>query len=86
MLGKEYGADAAFNPAADNIDEEIRKMTKGKGCDVYIEASGNAASYSDIYFADYHHINPSGDSVSSKTEYDHGLSDPFMQLYRKQSS
>ena len=37
-------------------------------------------------FADYHHINPSGDSVSSKTEYDHGLSDPFMQLYRKQSS
>ena len=52
----------------------------------HIEASGNAASYSDIYFADYHHINPSGDSVSSKTEYDHGLSDPFMQLYRKQSS
>ena len=44
MLGKEYGADAAFNPAADNIDEEIRKMTKGKGCDVYIEASGSPAS------------------------------------------
>ena len=45
-----------------------------------------AASYSDIYFADHHHINPSGDSVSSETEYDYGLSDPFMQLYRKQSS
>ena len=53
---------------------------------VHIEASGNAASYSDIYFADHHHINPSGDSVSSETEYDYGLSDPFMQLYRKQSS
>ena len=52
----------------------------------HIEASGNAASYSDIYFADHHHINPSGDSVSSETEYDYGLSDPLMQLYRKQSS
>ncbi len=44
------------------------------------------ASYSDLYFADHHHINPSGDSVSSETEYDYGLSDPLMQLYRKQSS
>ena len=44
MLGKEYGADAVFNPAADNIDEEIRKLTRGKGCDVYIEASGSPAS------------------------------------------
>mgnify|MGYP000131555966 CR=1 FL=1 len=50
------------------------------------QASGNAASYSDIYFADHHHINPSGDSVSSETEYDYGLSDPFMQLYRKHVS
>lgn len=48
MLGKEYGADAAFNPAADNIDEEIRKMTKGKGCDVYIEASGSPASVKQV--------------------------------------
>lgn len=44
ILGKEYGADAVFNPAADNIDEEIRKLTQGKGCDVYIEASGSPAS------------------------------------------
>ena len=43
-------------------------------------ASCNAASYSDIYFADHHHINPFGDSVSSETEYDYGLSDPLMQL------
>ena len=50
---------------------------------VHIEASGNVASYSDIYFADHHYINPSGDSVSSETEYDYGLSDPLMQLYRK---
>ena len=52
----------------------------------HLDVYKRQASYSDIYFADHHHINPSGDSVSSETEYDYGLSDPFMQLYRKQSS
>ncbi len=41
-----FGADLVFNPVEDNIAEEIRKLTKGVGCDIYIEATGNEKSVS----------------------------------------
>lgn len=43
-MGKKYGADYVLNPAACNVAEEIRKLTGGYGCDVYIEASGSPRS------------------------------------------
>lgn len=41
---KEFGADFAWNPMKVNIVEEIRKLTGGYGCDIYIEATGHPAS------------------------------------------
>lgn len=38
------GADIVLNPMEVNIGEEIRKLTDGYGCDVYIEASGSEKS------------------------------------------
>lgn len=43
-MGKKYGADYVLNPAKCNVAEEIRKLTGGYGCDVYIEASGSPKS------------------------------------------
>jgi len=43
-LGKQYGADYVFNPLACDVVEEIKKLTGGLGCDVYIEASGSPSS------------------------------------------
>jgi 2-desacetyl-2-hydroxyethyl bacteriochlorophyllide A dehydrogenase len=43
-MATDFGADAALNPATDDIDAYIKKLTGGKGCDVYIEASGSPAS------------------------------------------
>lgn len=40
----QFGADVALNPMECDVAEEIRKLTGGKGCDVYIEASGSPAS------------------------------------------
>lgn len=40
----DYGADIVLNPATQNIQEEIMKLTDGLGCDVYIEASGSTKS------------------------------------------
>ncbi|OMH38849.1 alcohol dehydrogenase catalytic domain-containing protein [Motiliproteus sp. MSK22-1] len=39
-LAKTFGADLVLNPARDDIDAEVRKLTDGYGCDVYIEATG----------------------------------------------
>ena len=64
----------------------LGKLLHGDMGNSYVSSLPVFDTFSDIYFADHHHINPSGDSVSSETEYDYGLSDPFMQLYRKQSS
>ncbi len=36
----EFGADYVFNPAECDVIEEIKMLTGGYGCDVYIEASG----------------------------------------------
>ena len=39
-FAKTYGADIALNPAECDVAEEIYRITGGRGCDVYIEASG----------------------------------------------
>ncbi|MBQ6363125.1 MAG: alcohol dehydrogenase catalytic domain-containing protein [Lachnospiraceae bacterium] len=36
----EYGADIVLDPTKCDVAEEIRKLTGGLGCDVYVEASG----------------------------------------------
>lgn len=43
-MGKEYGAEVVLNPMECDVAEEIRKLTGGHGCDVYIEASGSPRS------------------------------------------
>lgn len=43
-LAKAYGADIVLDPAQCDVVKEIQNMTDGYGCDVYIEASGSAAS------------------------------------------
>lgn len=40
----EFGADVVLNPAEINVEEEIKKLTGGYGCDVYIEAAGSEQS------------------------------------------
>lgn len=41
---KELGADIVINPSRQNLDEIIRELTDGYGCDVYIEAAGHPSS------------------------------------------
>ena len=41
---KEFGADLVFNPGKCDVDAEIKKLTDGYGCDVYIEATGHPSS------------------------------------------
>lgn len=41
---KEFGADLVFNPGKCNVAEEIRALTEGYGCDIYIEATGHPSS------------------------------------------
>ncbi|MFC7395512.1 MDR/zinc-dependent alcohol dehydrogenase-like family protein [Scopulibacillus cellulosilyticus] len=43
-LAKQFGADIVLNPAKVNVVEEIKNMTDGYGCDVYIEATGHPKS------------------------------------------
>jgi len=43
-LARRLGADCTFNPARDDVPAEIRALTEGRGCDIYIEASGNPRS------------------------------------------
>jgi len=45
-LGKEYGADLTLNAMECDVVAEIMKATNGRGCDVYIEASGSPKSVS----------------------------------------
>lgn len=42
--GLEFGADIVLNAAECDVDEEIRTLTDGLGCDVYVEVSGAARS------------------------------------------
>ncbi len=41
---KEFGADLVFNPSQCDVDREIKALTDGYGCDVYIEATGHPSS------------------------------------------
>lgn len=45
-MGKEYGADVVLNPMKDDVVAEIKALTDGLGCDVYVEASGSPKSVS----------------------------------------
>lgn len=43
-MGRKFGADVVLNPMECDVAEEIRKLTGGLGCDVYVEASGSQRS------------------------------------------
>lgn len=40
-LAKQFGADAVFNPAKEDVIARVHELTGGYGCDVLIEATGN---------------------------------------------
>lgn len=48
-IAKKCGADVILNPSKCNLDAEVRKLTEGYGCDVYIEATGHPNSVSQGY-------------------------------------
>lgn len=41
---KEFGADIVWNPSKIDVVDEIKKITDGYGCDIYIEATGHPSS------------------------------------------
>ena len=41
---KAFGADIVMNPAKEDVVAKIKEMTRGYGCDIYIEASGHPSS------------------------------------------
>lgn len=43
-LAKKFGADIVMNPREVDVVSEIKKMTDGYGCDIYIEATGHPKS------------------------------------------
>ncbi|GGI41677.1 MDR/zinc-dependent alcohol dehydrogenase-like family protein [Mammaliicoccus stepanovicii] len=43
-LAKKFGADLVMNPSKVDVEKEIKALTDGYGCDVYIEATGHPAS------------------------------------------
>lgn len=43
-LAKQFGADIVMNPAKVDVVKEIKDMTEGYGCDIYIEATGHPKS------------------------------------------
>ncbi|MFD2618144.1 MDR/zinc-dependent alcohol dehydrogenase-like family protein [Terrilactibacillus laevilacticus] len=43
-LAKRFGADIVLNPKKVDVVKEIKSMTEGYGCDIYIEATGHPAS------------------------------------------
>jgi len=43
-LAKACGADLGLNPSKTDAVEEVRQLTDGYGCDVYIEATGHPAA------------------------------------------
>ncbi len=46
QMAKNFGADIVLNPSKCDVVEEIKKLTGGLGCDVYVEASGSPKSVS----------------------------------------
>lgn len=43
-LAKQFGADLVLNPKETDVVAEIKAMTDGYGCDIYIEATGHPKS------------------------------------------
>ena len=43
-LARKFGADITINPGDIDAVQEVRKLTDGYGCDVYIEATGHPSS------------------------------------------
>ncbi|WP_083537012.1 MULTISPECIES: alcohol dehydrogenase catalytic domain-containing protein [unclassified Paenibacillus] len=43
-LARKFGADLALNPREVDVVKEIKQMTEGYGCDIYIEATGHPSS------------------------------------------
>jgi len=43
-IARSCGADIVLNPSKCDILEEVKAVTGGRGCDVYIEATGHPAS------------------------------------------
>ncbi|QUJ66446.1 alcohol dehydrogenase catalytic domain-containing protein [Photobacterium sp. GJ3] len=43
-IAKHFGADIVLNPLEVDVVAEIKSMTEGYGCDVYIEATGHPSS------------------------------------------
>jgi L-iditol 2-dehydrogenase len=43
-LARQFGADVAIDVTQDDAVAQVRRLTDGYGCDVFIEASGNAAA------------------------------------------
>lgn len=43
-LAKKFGADVVINPAKADAVKQIKDMTGGYGCDIYIEATGHPSS------------------------------------------
>jgi len=41
LLAKEYGADLVMNPLKEDVVGQVKSLTGGYGCDVYIQASGH---------------------------------------------
>jgi L-iditol 2-dehydrogenase len=42
QLAREYGADYVFNPLKSEVVEEVRKLTGGYGCNIYVHCSGHS--------------------------------------------
>ena len=40
-VARKCGADVVLNPSHCDVVEEVRALTGGHGCDVYIEATGH---------------------------------------------
>jgi len=43
-IAKKCGADLVLNPKATDVIEEVRRLTEGYGCDIYLEATGAGPS------------------------------------------
>jgi threonine dehydrogenase-like Zn-dependent dehydrogenase len=43
-VAKKCGADVVLNPSHCDVVEKVRSLTRGQGCDVYLEATGHPQS------------------------------------------
>lgn len=44
-VARELGADITINAKEENVIERVKELTKGKGCDVVVEAAGTEESF-----------------------------------------